>query len=611
MHGRPSQDQLSRIKPNNSRPDNKNHRSFEQKKKSYNAQSSDEEDKEETKQRRPAVEYHVSHMKHAPRTHTGLDLVTLPMRESKKGKINLLFDTGAAISLIKVKHLKGETLITEDKIALTGVTGHKVHTIGRINATIKLNDAKIKHRMYVVKDDFPIEYDGILGVDFLKKQGAVCNYSTKQLRVGQNILKLYPYRRITLQPRSETIIQVATHENMIGIIQAEETTPGVFIGSCLVDPKNYLCPASVINTTDTTIEMLMPQVKIEEITQENTVEINTAQKKEEEDDIPRTEKIMRTLRIEHLNEEERKAIKGICEEYSDVFHNEGEALTYTNTIAHQIATQADSSPVNVRPYRLPEKHKTEVNRQVQEMLKNKIIRPSMSQWNAPLLVVPKKTDASGKQKLRVVVDFRKLNDLTIGDSFPLPNITDILDQLGNAKYFTTLDLASGYHQIPMANNDKNKTAFSTPYGHYEFNRMPFGLKNAPATFQRLMNAVLTGLQGIKCLIYLDDIVIFGASFQEHNKRLIEVLRRLRENNLKLQPDKCEFLRKEVTYLGHIITENGISPDPSKLEAVKNFPTPKKVKDIQAFIGLAGYYRKFIENFSKIAKPLTKLTKKKN
>ncbi|KMQ87661.1 enzymatic polyprotein endonuclease reverse [Lasius niger] len=179
------------------------------------------------------------------------------------------------------------------------------------------------------------------------------------------------------------------------------------------------------------------------------------------------------------------------------------------------------------------------------MLKDEIIRKSASQWNAPLLVVPKKPDASGKPRLRVVIDFRRLNNLTIGDSFPLPNITDILDQLGNAKYFTTLDLASGYHQIPMPEHDKKKTAFSTPYGHYEFNRMPFGLRNAPATFQRLMNSVLTGMQGLRCLVYLDDIVIYGFSLEDHNKRLTEVLRRLRENNLKLQPEKCEFLRKEA------------------------------------------------------------------
>ncbi|XP_029659455.1 uncharacterized protein LOC115233278 [Formica exsecta] len=391
LHGRPNRDQSSRTKQYNSRPENKNRKNSEQGKKKFNsAQSSDEEERNERKSHRPAIEYQVSHFKNTPHIQTGLDLVTLPMREAKREKINLLFDTGAAISLIKVKHLKGETLIKEEKITLTGVTGHKICTIGKFKATITLEKRRIKHTMYVVKDDFPIEYDGILGVDFLRKHQATCNYKTKQLKVGQHILKLYPYLKVTLKPRSETIIQVATDKNTIGVIKAEETIPGIFIGNCLVEPTNYICAASILNTTDNIIEMLMPQ------------------------------------------------------DFSDVMHIEGEPLTCTDTVAHKIATQADSSPVNVRPYRLPEKHKEEVNRQVREMLKNKIIRPSMSQWNAPLLVVPKKADASGKPKLRVVVDFRKLNDLTIGDSFPLPNITDILDQLGNAKYFTTLDLASGY-----------------------------------------------------------------------------------------------------------------------------------------------------------------------
>jgi transposase InsO family protein len=224
-------------------------------------------------------------------------------------------------------------------------------------------------------------------------------------------------------------------------------------------------------------------------------------------------------------------------------------------------------------------------------------------------VVPKKPDASGKIKLRIVIDFRKLNFLTIGDSFPLPNIAEIHDKLGKATYFTTLDLASGYHQIPMHEKDKKKTAFSTPNGHYEFNRMPFGLKNAPRTFQRAITAALTGLDGIKCLVYLDDVVIYGATLAEHNKRLIEVLQRLRKYRFKLQPDKCEFLRKEVLYLGHIISDNGILPDPANIQAVIKCKTPKRSKDVQTFLGLAGYYRKFIENFSKIAKPLTKLLRK--
>jgi len=162
-----------------------------------------------------------------------------------------------------------------------------------------------------------------------------------------------------------------------------------------------------------------------------------------------------------LNSEEKQAIKRICEDYQDIFHLEGEPLTNTATVTHEINTRADCT--GERETISSSRNKTEVNRQTQEMLKNKIIRTSVSQWNAPLLVVPKKADASGKSKLRVMVDFRKLNDLTIGDSFPQPNITEILDQLGNAKYFTTLDLTSGYHQIPMAEKDKQKTAFSTPY----------------------------------------------------------------------------------------------------------------------------------------------------
>ncbi|KAL6420796.1 hypothetical protein ACFW04_013771 [Cataglyphis niger] len=224
----------------------------------------------------------------------------------------------------------------------------------------------------------------------------------------------------------------------------------------------------------------------------------------------------------HLNIEEKQAFLRICEDFCDIFHVDGEPLTCAATVEHEINTRAITLLVNVRSYRLPKKHKTEVNKQVQQML-----------------------ELYGPTQLRVVIDFRKLNDLTIGDSFPLPNITDILDQLGNAKYFTTLDLASGYHQIPMTEKDKNKTAFSTPYGHYEFNRIPFGLKNAPATFQRLMNSVLIGMQGLKCLVYLDDIVIYGSSLEDRNKWLKEILQRLRENNLKLQPDKCEFLRKEA------------------------------------------------------------------
>jgi Reverse transcriptase (RNA-dependent DNA polymerase). len=171
------------------------------------------------------------------------------------------------------------------------------------------------------------------------------------------------------------------------------------------------------------------------------------------------------------------------------------------------------------------------------------------------------------------------------------------------------DLASGFHQIEVDPKDRPKTAFTTPFGHYEYVRMPFGLKNAPATFQRLMDQVLTGLQGIEVFVYLDDIVVFSSSLREHGIKVRKLLQKLRENGLSLQPDKCECLRTEVTYLGHIITSNGLKPDPKKIEAVKKFPRPRNSKNVKQFLGLAGYYRRFIPNFSKRAKPMTNLLKK--
>ena len=306
--------------------------------------------------------------------------------------------------------------------------------------------------------------------------------------------------------------------------------------------------------------------------------------------------------------EEKNSLVKIFNKYQDIFHLEGETLTATNVIQHEIHTNSEA-PVASKIYRYPYHFKDIVNKEISNLLEQNIIKPSISAWNSPVWIVPKKIDATGEKKFRLVIDYRKLNEQTIGDAYPIPNISDIFDQLGHSKYFTTLDLASGYHQIEMHHRDSEKTAFSVPLGHYEFNRMPFGLKNAPSTFQRLMNTVLSGLQGTRCLVYLDDIVIFADTLENHNRKLIDVFKKLKEFNLKLKPSKCEFLQKEVIYLGHKISESGAQPDESKLDAVRNFPTPKTPKDIKSFLGLAGYYRKFIDNFSQKALPLTSLLKK--
>jgi len=201
------------------------------------------------------------------------------------------------------------------------------------------------------------------------------------------------------------------------------------------------------------------------------------------------------------------------------------------------------------------------------------------------------------------------NDITVGESFPLPNIQDVLDKLGTARYFSAVDCASGYWQVPLAEEDRVKTAYSTTTGHYEYLRMPFGLKSAPSTFQRLMNQVFLGLIGTRCFVYLDDLIVFGETLQEHHERLREIFERLRQVNLKIEPDKCEFLKTELSYLGHVVTSEGVKPDPQKVKAIKDFPTPRNTTDLKSFLGLAGYYRKFIPQFSKIAKPLNDLLKK--
>ena len=209
------------------------------------------------------------------------------------------------------------------------------------------------------------------------------------------------------------------------------------------------------------------------------------------------DKIADLIRTDHMNCEEKSQLLSLCKKYSDIFHFEKNCLPFTNQIKHKIHTR-DEIPIHQKSYRYPFVHKEEVNKQIQKMLNEKIIRPSYSTWSSPIWVVPKKADASGKKKWRIVVDYRKLNEKTVDDKYPIPNITDVLDKLGKCNYFSTIDLASGFHQIEMIPEDIKKTAFNVENGHYEFLRMPFGLKNAPATFQRVMDNVLKGLQNDIC-----------------------------------------------------------------------------------------------------------------
>ena len=210
---------------------------------------------------------------------------------------------------------------------------------------------------------------------------------------------------------------------------------------------------------------------------------------------------------------------------------------------------------------------------------------------------------------RLCIDYQKLNAVTDQDAYPLPRIDETIDSLTGSTYFTTLDLAAGYWQVGIEECDKEKTAFFTRRGHFEFNVMPFGLTNAPATFQHLMECVLAGLTGEQCLIYLDDIIVFSSTFDEHLQRLANVFAALRGAGLKLKPSKCFFAQKEVHYLGHVISTAGVSPDPAKTEVVSSYPIPTDLKQLRQFFGLANYYRRFVPDYFKIAEPLHKLLRK--
>ena len=306
---------------------------------------------------------------------------------------------------------------------------------------------------------------------------------------------------------------------------------------------------------------------------------------------------------ECLSSLQQQQLNELFREFNDVFSQGDDDLGSTPLLEHTIETHG---PPLCQPYRRqnPAVRREEMA-QVQQMLTSNVIRPSNSPWASPVVMVRKK-DGS----LRFCVDFRQLNAATVKDAHPLPRIDDLLDALHGANWFSTLDLKSGYWQVPITEQDKAKTAFRTSSGQlFEFYQVPFGLCNAPATFSRLMDRVLAGLHWETCLFYLDDIIIFSSTWEEHLARLRQVFERLRHANLKLGADKCTFAAKEVNYLGHRVTEEGLLLDSSHLAAIREIPPSRTATEVRSFLGLAGYYRRYVKNFTAIAAPLHALTRK--
>ena len=307
-----------------------------------------------------------------------------------------------------------------------------------------------------------------------------------------------------------------------------------------------------------------------------------------------------TYKTENLTTDQQRKVKRVIQKNEDIFIKGKYEVRRTNMVKHTIDT-GEEKPIKQKARRLSVKEKEIEKEHIEEMLKKGIIRKSKSPWSSPVVFVPKKGG-----EIRFCIDYRKLNKVTKKDNHPLPRIDEMLDKFEGSQWFSSIDLASAYWQVEMDERDIEKTAFITSEGLYECLVMPFGLCNAPATFQRLMHEVLGNLIYTKAPVYLDDIIIHSETFEQHLEDIQEVFDRLRDARLMSKESKCEFCAAEIKFLGHIIGRDGRKVDPDKVEKVKNYPRPENISQLRGFLGLASYYRKFIKDFSKKAKPLTKL-----
>ena len=289
--------------------------------------------------------------------------------------------------------------------------------------------------------------------------------------------------------------------------------------------------------------------------------------------------------------------------YRDQFVFEGDALGIVKGVVHRIDT-GNAYPVSKHPYRCSLKEKQIIEEQIQDMLARGIIEPIASEWASPVVIVIKR-DCT----MRFCVDYRGVNHLTKPDNYPLPRLDDSLDMLGNSDTYSTMDACSAYWQIWMDPDSVEKTTFVSHAGTYAFKFMPFGLRNAPATISRAMNKIMSQENRKICNVYLDDCITFSKGFDQHMDRFQTVLARMEEANLKLKPSKCFFVQESVSFLGHKVSANGIEPDPERVKPLLNYPVPRNITDVRSFLGFTGFYRRFIEGYAKIAKPLYQLLKK--
>src|SRR5208282_1124204 len=462
----------------------------------------------------------------------------------------------------------------------------------------------------------------MLGYDFLTDNDCIWNFGSNQISIrGKShrpfarqgppkCRRVFVTSNVVVPAKQQVDLPVRSTINSLRLCsytfatEPKSIQKGVYVGRTLLPSTHHDIAVRVINTTseprlirkDTYLGVLSPVCTLENT--DDSVDIPTDNPSTE----PASQLLINALPSE-LSEQQKQQATDLIRSYEDVFSQGEYDIGRTHLVEHTIDT-GDHIPIRQPLRRHPITHLEIIDKQVEEMRQSGIIEPAASPWASNVVLVKKK-DGS----LRLCVDYRNLNAVTYQDTYPLPHIDTCLNTLQGAAWFSTLDLRSGYYNIPIREIDKDKTAFITRRGSWRYNVMPFGLTCAPSVFQRLMDLVLCGLTFEACMVYLDDIIIFGPDFDTHLDRLRLVFERVRQAGLKLKASKCCLLQRKVSFLGHVVSENGLEVQEEKVTAVKSWPTPINLHEIRSFVGFCSYYRRFIESFANIAAPLHMLAKK--
>ena len=543
--------------------------------------------------------------------------------------LSFLVDTGTTDTIISEEVFykmpkESRPELEQDGIRVVQADGTVMKTRGVAHLDLKIGRTTCPIRAVIAN----VKAEGILGMDFLTITGGTLNFRTCELVLhGEHIRCTTRYGTViqtrvlvrdttTIPPGHEAIIQgtVMRDEWTVGLGMLEPVPgggeleqKGLILARSVVKAREGVLPLRVLNigTKECTVHRGTMAGHLSLVEAEDIVEATDVTSGGGHTDVHVPEHLQDLWKssVESAGPEYHYAIARMLVDFADVFSAADHDLGRTNLVKHQIDT-GGMRPIKERPRRQPAIHQQEIDRQVEDLLSRGIIEPSDGPWASNVVLVRKK---DGTQ--RFCVDYRRLNEATIKDAYPVPRIDDTLDAWSGARWFSTLDLASGYWQVELDERARQKSAFVVRGGLYSWKVMHFGLCNAPATFERLMERVVAGLQWQTLLVYLDDVIVYGSSVLEEIQRLREVLRRFRLAGLKLKPSKCHLFKQSVGYLGHVVSKEGIATDPDKIEAVKSWPSPTNIKEVRSFLGLASYYRRYIRGFADVARPLHRLTEK--